>query len=262
MKFRLEQQLCKDTESYERNVVDKYAEFLEEEGRILRIGNLLFDVEAMLRPFVCDSRLCIPDSDGKIQGKCRKTDSCCSVYTPRLSSDERNRIEELLPGLRQRFPELNVALSEKGGYFEWDDGYDRMLLKDASENFCIFLTSSEEDLGFRGCMIHAWCLENGLSPMHYKPSACGMFPLYLMDLSENDEILVTAHGKKSVTLGDADAPYYKIGCQKRCPSDTPPLYVSMKGTLEHMFGAEAWRLLDKGLKQREQDSARGKSPGR
>jgi len=62
MKFQLQKRFREDTEFYERDPIEKYVDYLREKGRILEMGNLLFDTQAMTQPFVCSTRQCIPDS--------------------------------------------------------------------------------------------------------------------------------------------------------------------------------------------------------
>jgi len=248
MAFRLRTRLSEDTASYDRDESEKYVDYLTEKGRIVKVGNLLFDAQAMLQEFVCDTRLCIPGKNGKIRGGKRKSNSCCVVYTPRLSTKERDRIDRILPGMLERFPRLGAAIEKAGGYYEWDEGFDRLLSK-GRKSFCVFLTPDTGEFGFHGCMIHAYCLESNLSPYLYKPSACVMFPLFLLDVDEEDEVvLVTVHGEEVMRLGEDEDNYADVGCIHRNKIARRPVYVEMKDTLVHMFGAEAWRRLDRALR--------------
>ena len=249
-KYRLEKQLCEDTESYDRDTVEKYIEYLEEQKRLIKIGNLLFDVEAMLTPFTCHTSLCVPDGKGKICGKKAEGDCCCGVYAPRVSIRERERIEKILPAIYERFPGVKKAIDKAKGYYEWDENYDRIMSKN-KKDLCVFMTPDEKDFGFYACTIHAYCLENHLSPWIYKPSACTMFPLFILDPTDEEErMLITIHGKEVMTLGETEENYREIHCLDRNPSAKQPIYIEMKSTLVHMFGAEAWKKLDEALKKR------------
>ena len=110
MTFRLRKRLSEDTASYDRDESEKYVDYLTEKGRIVKVGNLLFDAGAMFQRFVCDTRLCIPGKNGNCGGGKRKSNSCCVAYTPRLSTKERDRIERILAGVLQRFPRLGAAI--------------------------------------------------------------------------------------------------------------------------------------------------------
>jgi len=50
-----------------------------------------------------------------------------------------------------------------------------------------------------------------------------------------------------MTLGETDAVYRNVPCCKANQSAKHPVYIEMRSTLEHMFGAEVWRRLDKAL---------------
>jgi hypothetical protein len=248
MTIHLRKRLAEDTEYYDKDPIEKYAEYLKEEGRIVRIDNLLFDGKALGSTlFVCDSGQCIPSDPKKI----KKNTCCCSVYAPRLSTRERERIDEILPALKERFSFLEKAIEKAGGFFEWDEGYDRMVSKD-KRGLCVFMTPSTEEFGFYGCTIHSWCLENKKSPWDYKPSACVMFPLFLLDLSnDEEELIVTAQSREVMTLGEEnDDNYCEVGCLKKKGKGKEPVYIAMKDTLVNMFGSRTWTQLDKALRER------------
>jgi hypothetical protein len=244
-RYRLKKRLAEDTSYYDRDAIEKYVDYLDERGRLLRLANLFFDTEALRRPFVCDTRLCF-DAKGNGQGR-RK--SCCVVYAPRLSTRERERVDTILEGLQARFPHVRRAVARAGSYYEWDESYDRLVRKVAG-NRCIFLTPDTSELGFHGCTIHAFCLEKGLAPALYKPSACVMFPLFLLDLNDDAEhILVTSHCHEVMTLGEEDDNFADVGCGKPNKLAKRPLYIEMKDTLVEMFGADLWKRLDQALRQ-------------
>lgn len=241
MQFKLEKTLAADTDSYERSVYEKYAEYREEKGKTVRVGNLVFDIEAMLLPYTCDTSLCIP--------KRGKNTCCCVKYTPRVSAGERRRIEEILPALERRFPGLAQRIQKSKGYYHWTEEYDRYLNKAPKEQ-CIFMDHDGGEIGFPGCLIHAWCLENGIPTHRHKPSACFMFPLFLLDMSDDDNTLfITAHTREVMGLGEEeDGGFCDPACLANNPKARNPLYVEMKDTLTVMFGAKLWPALDKKLR--------------
>lgn len=249
MRFPLRNRLTRDTEYYDLDPIVKYADYLDEQGRILWVGNLAFDAEAMMRPFLCDTRQCIADAQGRIGGRKRKTCSCCVSYTPRLSTDERKRIDRILPALRSKYPDLAERIDAGGTYYYWDDNYDRLVEK-ADRGFCVFLSPTPMESGIHGCLIHAHCLEEGLSPELYKPAACVMFPLFLLDIdSDEGTMLISAHSREVMEIGEDEDNYYKVGCLRKGATGTLPLYISMKNTLVHMFNDKAWQLLDKAMRK-------------
>ncbi len=246
-KYLLRKKLCEDTEYYDKDTIEKYIDYLEEKGRLLKIENLYFDVEAMLRPFVCDTRLCIASPKAK---RSRKK-SCCVDYAPRLSTRERERIDKILPDLLKRFPRLKDTLEEAEGYYVWDESYDRTVNKNENGH-CVFLTTDTGEFGFHGCMIHAFCKEKGLSRYLYEPSACVMFPLFILDVdTDEDTLLVSGHSEEVMTIDeDDDENFVDVGCCKPNKLAKRPLYIEMKETFVHMFGAGAWERLDRALRKR------------
>ena len=254
-RHHLRQRLTTDTEYYDAEMVVKYVDFLEENGRLIRVDNLYFDAEAMLEPFACDTCQCIPGPDGRTAAGKKRSSSCCVVMTPRLSTTERERMDGILPGLLERFPDLAARVAKAGGYYEWDDGYDRMVLK-SKDGLCIFMTQDTEEFGFHACQVHAWCLENGKEPGLYKPSACVMFPLFLLDIDGDDETaLVSRHSRETSIVADDEENYRKVGCLGKGSIGRIPLYVTMKSTLEYMFSPAVWRALDARMREwcREND---------
>lgn len=249
--YRLWDRLADDTEYYEKDDIEKYVEYLEEQGQLLWIGNLAFDVEAMLRPFVCHTSLCLPKSPikRKVTTKC-----CCVSYAPRLSTKERERIEEILPALKERFPFLEKQIERADGFYEWDEHYDRLICK-TPKDLCVLMTPDDKEFGFFACLIHAYCLENDLNPHYYKPSACVMFPLFILDVENDGEnaptTLVTMHSREVMTLGEDEDNYQDVKCCQANKLAKTPVYIEMKSTLVSMFGEEVWGLLDEALKERQ-----------
>jgi hypothetical protein len=248
MKYKLRKRLQDDTDYYAFDTITKYIDYLEEKGVLIRFGNLCYDRTAMLTPFVCDTRLCIPCRDGKtITGK-RRRRTCCGGYAPRLSTKERERIDEILPRVTDRFPKLSRRIDRNGGYYEWDDDFERLLMRPEGD-WCIFMARDAKEFGFHPCLIHAYCLEQNIDPKHYKPAACVMFPIVLFetDDAEPDQMLVTRHTKETMNLGEEEDEYTALDCCKRNPLAKEPLYQSMRDTLVYMFGEAAWNKLHQEL---------------
>jgi hypothetical protein len=247
-KIQLRKRLSEDTEYYDQDVIEKYIDFLEEKGRLERVGNLLLDAQALSRPFACDTTQCV--SCGKTGRGRKKLSSCCEIYTPRLSTRERECLDSILPVLYKRFPRLQKTIEKAGGYYEWDEGYDRMVNK-GDNGLCVFMTPDTNEFGFHACKIHAWCLETGKSPFDYKPSACVMFPLFLLDTGRDDgTILLSVHSREIMTMGETDdGSYQEVGCLKAAKADAPPVYREMRTTLENMFGVSVWKQMDQVLKK-------------
>ncbi len=255
MKHELKKRLREDTDYYHLDPLVKYTSYLEEEGRLLKIDNVYFDAQAMLDPFVCDTRLCIPGKNGRTITGLKTHRTCCGGYAPRVSPNEKKRIESILPEIEKRFPALEQLIKKEGGFYEWDEDYDRLLVR-PKEDWCIFMSNDPESLGFHFCMLHVFCNENGLNPLDYKPSACLMFPLVLMDVDEKENImLISKHSYEVATVGEGgdsdEDDYLNLACCSPNRLATKPLYVEMRDTLEYMFGETVWRRLDKALAEWE-----------
>jgi hypothetical protein len=248
MKYKLRKRLYDDTAYYELDIIDKYVDYLTEQDRVLTFDNLMFDKEAMLMPFGCNTALCVPDAEGKINGRKRKCQCCCDIYAPRLSTQEREKIDKILPAMRKRYPALDKALQKADSYYEWDENYDRMIVKQ-KKHLCVFQTPDTKDLGFHGCYLHAWCLEKKLSRLEYQPSACIMFPIFILECGDEERVLVTAHTEEVRTLGETEEVDCNLPCMKANPHAKLPRYQYMKDTLIYMFGQEVWNRLDKALQK-------------
>ena len=243
MKYDLRKRLQEDTDYYHQDTLVKYLDFLEEDGRLVRIGNICFDAEAMLDPFVCNTRLCIPGRHGRTMGGLKHHRTCCGGYAPRISSKEKERIDTILPEIMERFPAVKELVEEEEGYYEWDEEYDRVLAR-PTEGWCIFMAKDPTEFGFHACMLHIFCKEKGLDPFLYKPSACLMFPLVLMDVDEDENImLVSKHSHEVSSVGEDDDGYLELTCCSPNRLAKRPLYLEMKDTLVYMFGEEVWQKL-------------------
>jgi hypothetical protein len=250
---KLRKRLQDDTDYYAYETITKYIEYLKEQNRVLRFGDVYFDVAAMQFPFVCDTRLCIPCRDGKtITGK-RRRRTCCGGYAPQLSTVERKRIDSILPDVCKRFLGLDRRIAKHGGYYKWDENYDRLLTRPEGD-WCIFMARDPQELGFHACLLHAYCNEQGLDPKEYKPAPCIMFPLVLLESEDagKKNVLVTRHTHEVMTLDEDedDDKYIALDCCKRNPLAQNPLYKEMRDTLVYMFGRELWEALDKALSER------------
>ncbi|MFW6287064.1 MAG: hypothetical protein ACOC29_03900 [Candidatus Sumerlaeota bacterium] len=242
--------LTEDTEYYDKDEIVKYVDYLEEQGRLIRIDNLLLDGDAMLTPFVCDTELCVkPKCGNKKKDKKRFCGSCCVCYSPRLSTRERERIDKILPEVKERFPIIARRINKADGYYHWDEGYDRMVNNDSLMR-CVFMMPDKEELGFHGCAIHAWCLEQGLDPAEWKPSACIMFPLFLLDVdSDEGTMLLTIHSEEVMAIGESEENYDTVDCIPDNRLATDPIYRSMRDTIVYMFDEETWNRIKTAMEE-------------
>jgi hypothetical protein len=242
--------LTEDTEYYDKDEIIKYVDYLEEHDRLVKIDNLMLDGRALLTPFVCNTELCVkPECGKKKKDKKRFMGSCCVCYSPRLSTKERERIDEILPKLKERFPTLARRINEAEGYYHWDESYDRMVNNDGLSR-CVFMAPDKDELGFHGCYIHAWCLEQGLDPAEWKPSACIMFPLFLLDVdSDEGTMLLTIHSEEVMAIGESEENYDHVGCLPKNKLAVEPIYRSMRDTIIYMFGEETYERIEEAMEQ-------------
>jgi len=176
--IQITQALDEDTAYYDQDTLDKYADYLEEKGRLIVIGNLLFDAETMAVPFVCDTRLCVPSNGAKdTKGKTANPPPA-AFPTPRASRPPNASASTAFsPPCARAFPPSGPAIDKKKGYYYWDEDYDRYVAKKKKE-FCVFLTTTPKNSVSTAALLHAYALEHNLSPALYKPSACTMFPVF------------------------------------------------------------------------------------
>ncbi|HBF34519.1 TPA: hypothetical protein DDW35_08140, partial [Candidatus Sumerlaeota bacterium] len=89
-------------------------------------------------------------------------------------------------------------------------------------------------------------------PHKSKPSACFMFPIFLLDLNDDEGgMLVAAHTKEVMSLGEEDdGGFCAPACLQKNKFASKPLYQEMQDTLTVMFGKKCWTKLDGALRNR------------
>lgn len=123
------------------------------------------------------SHNCVPE---KCIGRDR---GCCSTYEVYVDPVEMGAIVGAMPDAALRAP----GLKEKGAFigpFEDTDGGS--CLATDEDGLCVF--SYKDKQGATLCSLHSAALEMGLPPVRVKPTACALWPLYIV---EGDEPLLT-----------------------------------------------------------------------
>lgn len=60
-----------------------------------------------------------------------------------------------------------------------------------------FFSYKVGDMEYSKCAIHAYCLENGLNPVKYKPYTCSLFPLFAVRTPSNNTVVMCANKETS-----------------------------------------------------------------
>lgn len=229
----------------------RYVEILRAAGDLLVVGDVDFDVRELVdRRYDCDSRKCLVWRGGRVL----LDSSCCARYRIELTSVDRERLQQVLPLVRERLP-ADHPLREDEHQAPWvqDEDY-RMVMAEDERGVCPFVVYRD---GASACAIHAACLEAGLDPWEHKPLACSLWPVALIEYRTADaraggvRTLVTAYGRNTVGLwADDDDDYDRCACLVDQSADLPPLYHSQRAILARIFGPGLLRRLDAAARQR------------
>ncbi len=243
--FRIDKQIAADSDSYEQDIILKYLEYLRETDNAIEVGNVVFDVEQIVRrKFVCDTRLCLDRRNGHFA----KRRSCCTDYAVRVSSEEMARIRDFMPQIESAYPDVGEAAKAAGGFYEYDDWYDRVLRK-KPEGTCIFL--SDQGHNNFHCAIHGACLKHKKNPFRMKPSACALFPLCYLE--HEDGFILTAYSMQNVRVIEDENEPIPFDCCAPNPLATRPMYVEMKDTIIQLLGEDCYQGLVREVKRRGLD---------
>lgn len=246
-KYHINKQIAADSDTYERDGILKYLEYLEETDNAIRVGNVVFDVEELVkRKFACDTRLCLDRRNGHFA----KRRSCCTEYAVRVSTDEAARIRQFLPEISESYPDVGKAIEGAGGFCEHDAWFDRVLRK-KPEGTCIFL--SDQGGNIFHCAIHGAALKNRKSPFRLKPSACSLFPLCYLE--HEDGYVLTAYSMQNSRIIEDETEPLHYDCCAPNPLATRPLYIEMGDTISQLLGKECYDLFVREVKRRGLDKA-------
>lgn len=246
-KYKINEQIARDSDSYDRDIIEKYLEYLHATDNAIEIGNVVVDVEEVVRrKFVCDTRLCIKTARNNFL----KRRSCCTEYSVRVSEDEAHRIAKMLPEIAEHYPDTAAAIESAGGFCEFDSWFDRVLRK-RPEGICIFLADQGNDVFH--CAIHGTALRTGKKTLKSKPSACSLFPLCYLE--HDGGLILTAYSLQNARVIEGENEPIAYDCCEPNPLATRPLYVEMKNTLIDLLGKDFYVALEREIGKRGLDGS-------
>lgn len=167
----------------------RYLEYVKQKDGSVVIDNLVFDTEYLDVYYKCEG--------------CRRRNHkafCCNGYDVELTAHDVEVVEKHLSEVVKMFPKLDKVL-EADYFWGYGDDFERVLSRKDNED-CVFLLP-----GSKGCMLHAYALENGLDPIDVKPYICSLYPVVVIVIG--DEIVVTTFNEESrvvLETGDAAVP--------------------------------------------------------
>jgi hypothetical protein len=230
----------------------RYVQGLRDAGDLLATRDTDFDLRELVdRRFACDSRKCLSWRGRKLL----VDSSCCARYRIELTSLDRERLQGVLPLVREDLPKDHALQDEREAPWVRDEDY-RMVMAEDDRGVCPFVRYDE---GRSLCAIHATCLAQGLDPWEHKPISCSLWPIATLEYRVDDgtRTLVTAYGHGTVGLfADDDDDFDRCACLVDQSPDLPPLYDAQREVVQHLFGAALLRRLDAAAR------ARGRRPGR
>lgn len=128
-------------------------------GKILSIDEVLVRSEITDTPFVCDLTKC--------------KGACCTLesdFGAPVDSDEIDKIQELLPVIKNYLPQKHIDEIEMRGFYE--KRQNELMLRSINRNACVFVYF-EGDIA--KCGIEKAFLENKTG--FKKPISCHLFPI-------------------------------------------------------------------------------------
>jgi hypothetical protein len=189
-------------------------------GEVVVVGDVLVDRAVLRQRFACVSDRCAP---GPSRGKFR---SCCADALVSLSRAEDQRLRrrgDLLDWMKTREPRLAPCLNRDFYRQEGEPGLARPGRR------CVF---SQLERGRILCHLHAYARHARLDRGQLQPVSCRLFPLIVVDRGQGRVLLtvVARHTRRLVSAYPAH--------RYPCLADTslPPLYQSMRGDLDWLFG--------------------------
>ena len=119
--------------------------------------------------------------------ECEKSESfCCRAYSAVISEYESELIAKLIPDIRRLFSLGPERLPSHPFTRIDDDTFE--IDHSPSTGACIFLAYDDEDTPI--CLIHAVCESLGLDYRLYKPLGCCMFPLEVVEDTDNEKVCI------------------------------------------------------------------------
>jgi len=189
---------------------------------VVLVGGVLVDRAVLRQRFACVSDRCAP---GPERGRDR---SCCADTFVSLSRAEDRRLEnrgvDLLGWLKAREPRL---ANHQGRHFYRDDS-ELGLARPGGR--CVF--SQLDEQGRIRCRLHAYAKQARIDRGELQPLSCRLFPLIVVDRG-GGRVLLTVVGSHTRRLVGA-YPAKRYPCL--ADASLPPLYETMRGDLDWVFG--------------------------
>ncbi|HUT54474.1 MAG TPA: hypothetical protein VM658_13880 [bacterium] len=204
-----------------RDTEDRYLEYLKQKPRVFMRENLIFDGGSLDSYYNC--------------GACRRRDPkafCCSGYDLELTSRDVAAVSKVLPALLRAYPALKRTL-DGGDFWWWSDEFEKVMRRKKNDD-CLFLMP-----GGRGCMIHAWALDNGVDPLEAKPYICSLYPVVVVVI-RGEVVISTLNRETKIILdaGDKARP-----CVSRRGAPESHILVRSREILTRMFGRKIYNEL-------------------
>ena len=240
-------------EDLEQTPLERYALLQRSIGRLLSIGNVDVDVDQVIqRRFLCDRHRCIQWTPHEKKSDARPLidRSCCSSYTVPISDSDRQKIEEILPLVRKRLGPSHPLRKDDGEpFFDIDDDFS-LHLRETDRGTCEFVLY---EAGRTTCAVHKTCLEEGLEVAEYKPIACSLWPLALVDYERDGRkrYFLTAYADTNAGIFEGHDPDDENQREDHFAclvDDSPsylPLYRSQEDILRFLLGDKFYAELDK-----------------
>jgi len=205
---------------------------LRKDPGVVRCGTTYVDVAGTIRRTVaCGDGLCWTAGRGRaLSGK-----SCCTTFHVPLERRDIRRIEKVLPQVRA-IRDVGAAIDRAGGFWTKDDGQVR--LRERPTGACVFLSAPRG--GAPLCTIHEWAAGNGVDWRSVKPETCCLFPLFLVEWSE--DVFVTSYGSPwFAEIEPEEAEDLKsFACLHPPAGRGRPLLVEQADELRYRLGARRW----------------------
>lgn len=207
---------------------DDWLEGIEDDPELLVTGKVKVDPAVLRTRFACVPERCAPWT-----GRGRLRSCCADIYVP-LTPVEVRRLHRrrrlLAEHLARTEPRLRDCLGRPGddpGDFFLDDDGDALARIGGR---CVF--SRQDRQGRIRCRLYTIAGKLGLETTAIQPYTCRIFPLILVQLERGRVLLTVLHrgnyrGMESLHPG-------RFPCL--ADPQLPPLYRSMAGTLDWLFG--------------------------
>ena len=248
------------TDDLEQQPLDRYVTLQRSIGRLMAIGKVDVDVDQLIeRRFLCDRHRCIQWTPHERKADARPLidRSCCSTYDVAITESDRQKVEEILPLVRRRLARSHPLHDGTEPFYDIEDDFS-LRLRETDRGTCEFVLY---EAGRTTCAIHKTCLEEKLDVWEYKPIACSLWPLAIVDYeadgpgAPHTRHLVTAYtnataGLFEQTADDSeDEGEERFACLVDDAAEYEPLYQAQEGVLRYVLGDAFYDELDRRARQ-------------